>query len=622
VTMAKLIVLQTCSALFYHLETPSYDLKRKYVFACVGKPLPQHDLRLVDQSGKPARRGKSGAIQVRGPLIFKGYFNNQEATRACMMPGGWFDTGDLGTLDERNNLLIVGRMKEVIIINGQNYSSFELEYAIESADIPGLNKSFTASFSLWSQDANADSEEVVILFNPTNDALEDTPELRNTVAQINEAVIRFCRKRPMLVIPLPKQQLPKSTIGKLSRAKLKKSLQAGSFDRFKLPDRQPQSIVQRGAALTTPLQKILAVAICEETGLNPSDLHLSIALADLNIDSLGYLRVKSSLEKILEREENISMSLLLACRTIGDMDLMLLSLGTTTAEYNPIVPLVSTGSKSPIILCHPGGGEFLTWLILLKYIPDRPVYALRVRGFHKNEKPFETLDEMLETYMAGIKAHQPQGPYLLLGLCFGGMLAFELGKRLEAAGDQVSFCSGIDNPADLKRIQNREQGRKFIIDLLHFFQLLDMETALEWEKDMEDIPDDKFIEAIFARFPDGTLENLDLSVPKVKAWLRINDNMQMITKSYTPTGAISKYDLFWVPPLPQFNCTTQEWRHDWLAKWKNHVTNANQSDVDMEKSQGSLRYHPVEGTHFTILRPENVEVFQKALNAALTARGV
>jgi hypothetical protein len=96
----------------------------------------------------------------------------------------------------------------------------------------------------------------------------------------------------------------------------------------------------------------------------------------------------------------------------------------------------------------------------------------------------------------------------------------------------------------------------------------------------------------------------------------------MITKSYTPTGAISKYDLFWVPPLPQFNCTTQEWRHDWLAKWKDHVTNANQSDVDMEKSQGSLRYHPVEGTHFTILRPENVEVFQKALNAALTARGV
>jgi thioesterase domain-containing protein len=588
----------------------------------VGKNLPQHELRLVDDGGKPVRRGKSGAIQVKGALIFKRYFNNELATRACMTPDGWFDTGDLGTMDDRGNLRIVGRTKEVIIINGQNYSSFELEHAIESADIPGLNKSFTASFSIWGDDENADSEEVVILFNPTNDAIKDTPELRDTVAQINEAVIRFCRKRPMLVIPLPKQQLPKSTIGKLSRAKLKKSLLAGCFDDFKLPDCQPQSLVQQGVPLTTPLQKILATVICEETGLKPSGLHLNIALADLNIDSLGYLRIKSSLEKILEREETISMSLLLACRTIGDIDIMLLSLGTTTAEYDPIVPLVSTGSKTPIILCHPGGGEFLTWLILLRYIPDRPIYALRVRGFHKNETPFGTLEEMLETYMVGIKAHQPKGPYALLGLCFGGMLAFELGKRLEAAGDQVSFCGGIDNPADLTRIQVRAKPRNFIIDLLHFFQLLDMETALRWENEMEQVPDEKFTEAIFARFPDGTLENLDLSVPKVEAWQRINDNMQQITRSYVPTGSISKYDLFWVPPLPQYNCTDQEWRHDWLTKWKNHVTGAKQSDVDMEDSEGPLRYHRVEGTHFTILRPENIEVFQKALNAALLSRGV
>jgi hypothetical protein len=52
------------------------------------------------------------------------------------------------------------------------------------------------------------------------------------------------------------------------------------------------------------------------------------------------------------------------------------------------------------------------------------------------------------------------------------------------------------------------------------------------------------------------------------------------------------------------------------------VTGAKQSDVDMEDSEGPLRYHRVEGTHFTILRPENIEVFQKALNAALISRGV
>lgn len=597
-------------------------MRRKYVFASAGKHLPQHELRLVDDNGKHVRRGESGAIQVRGALIFKRYFNNEVATSACMTPDGWFDTGDLGMLDYQGNLRIVGRSKEVLIINGQNYSSFELEHAIEAANIPGLNKSYTASFSIWTEDAKADSEDIVILFNPVDDAVEDSTALRDTVAQINEAAIRFCRKRPIMVIPLPREKLPKSTIGKLSRAKLKKSFQAGDFDDFKLSERLAQSNTQRGAELSTPLQEVLADVLCEETELEPSQLHLNMAIADLNIDSLGYLRMKSSLEKILECEDPISMSLLLSCRTIGDIDTMLLSLGTTTAEYDPIVPLVSTGSKTPLILCHPGGGEFLTWLGLLKYIPDRPILALRVRGFHKNETPFETLDEMLEIYIAGIKNHQPKGPYSLLGLCFGGMLAFELGKKLEAAGEQVAFCGGIDNPADLTRIQVREKQRNFIIDLLHFFQLLDMETAMKWEEEMDDIPDEKFTQAIFARFPDGTLENLDLTIPKVETWQRINKNMQEITRSYVPRGKVSKYDLFWVPPLPQYKCSDEQWRHDWLAKWKHHVTDANQGDVDEEDSTGMLRYHRVQGTHFTILRPENIDVFQTALNKALESRGV
>lgn len=524
-------------------------------------------------------------------------------------------------LDEADNLRIVGRSKEVLIINGQNYSSFELEYAIESADIPGINQSFTAAFSIWEDHADTESEDIVILFNPAGDRLEDTPGLRETVAQITESVIRFCRKRPLLVLPLPQNKLPKSTIGKLSRAKLKKALLAGHFDAFKLLEYAPRSSAELGIPLTTPLQKALGKVLCEETGVNSNDLHLNKAVADMRIDSLGYLRVKSSLEKVLELEDTISMSLFLSCRTIGDMDSMLLAMGTTLAEYDPIVPLVSSGSRTPLILCHPGGGEFLTWLGLLQYIPDRPVYALRVRGFHKNEKPFETLQEMLDVYMAGIKTYQPNGPYILLGLCFGGMLAFELSKRLEAAGDLVAFCGGIDNPVDLSRIQVRSNSRNFIIDLLHFFQLLDIETALRWEEEMRAVPDQDFVKEIFARFPDGTLEGLDLSVAKVEAWQRINHNMQAITRSYVPTGSVSKYDLFWVPPLPQYECTDQEWRHNWLGGWNNYVTNANRSDVN-EESWGPLQYHRVEGTHFTILRPENIEVFQIALNAALQARNV
>ena len=63
-------------------------------------------------------------------------------------------------------------------------------------------------------------------------------------------------------------------------------------------------------------------------------------------------------------------------------------------EYDPIVPLAHEGSKIPLFLCHPGGGEVLIWLALLKFLPDRPVYALRVRGHHLDDRLFESFDEM------------------------------------------------------------------------------------------------------------------------------------------------------------------------------------------------------------------------------------
>lgn len=613
---------ETCSGIFYNTQCPTYDVKKRYVFASAGKHLPQHQMRIVDEELRPVKQGSTGSLQMKGAMIFSSYFNNPEANAACWTQDGWFDTGDQTMLDDQGNLLIVGRSKEIIIINGQNYSSFELEHAIEGSKIPGVTPGYIASFAVWT--ADSDTEDVVILFNPVDDATDDCPALRNAVAKINEACIRFCRKKPSEVIPLPKELMPKSTIGKLSRAKLKKSFQAGYFDKYRLAERAPEQRKKKveGEALTTPLQKVIEKAFVQETGLDPTELHLDLPVADLGIESLGYLRIKSVLEKELESEDPISMALFLACTTIRDVDMMLLQLGKVTTEYDPIVPLVAGGSKTPLILCHPGGGEFLTWLGLLQYLPDRRILALRVRGFHKGEESFKTLDEMLDIYVEGIKKHQPQGPYAFLGLCFGGMLAFELAKRFEAMGEKVVFCGGIDNPADLHKIQVRQKVRNFLIDLLHFFQILDLDTALRWEDEMDHIPDSEFTAAIFARFPDGTLENLDLTPAKVETWSRINQNMQDITRVYKPTGQVSKFDIFWVPPLPQYKCTDQEWRHDWLCEWKDVVEGASQKDVDADDSKGPLRYHRVEGTHFTILRPENIEVFQKALNRALEARNV
>ena len=79
------------------------------------------------------------------------------------------NTGDIGRLDSGGNLHLLGRAKEVLVLNGNNYSSFELEYALETSKNAGLTISYTAVFSSWDEKRN--SEGVVVLFNPTEAAI-------------------------------------------------------------------------------------------------------------------------------------------------------------------------------------------------------------------------------------------------------------------------------------------------------------------------------------------------------------------------------------------------------------------------------------------------------------------
>ena len=106
----------------------------------------------------------------------------------------------------------------------------------------------------------------------------------------------------------------------------------------------------------------------------------------------------------------------------------------------------STTSKTPLFLFHPGVGEIPVFLALVKHLPERPVYAFRAKGFNAGEGFFCSLEEMVSTYVSAIRTQQPHGPYALAGCSFGGMLAFATAKRLEAAGEQVSFCAIFNLP--------------------------------------------------------------------------------------------------------------------------------------------------------------------------------
>lgn len=584
---------ETCSAIFYNKEAPKYDVSHEYIFASVGSILPGNSLRLVNSQSTEVQCGEVGALQLKGPLIFKKYYNNESATADCMTEDGWFDTGDTGRLDEAGNLCIVGRTKEVLIINGQNYSSFDLEYAVERA-VPGLTSGYTATFSIWLEGTEAETEDLVILFNPEDQYAEEKDALRIYIDKITDAVTNFCGKAPAIVIPLPKSCLPKSSIGKLSRSQLKRSLLAGEFEAFKVKEQE----VQPSTAGSQGLSEELLTAVQHVVHSTMTAINAATSLSSLGIDSLGHLRLKAAIERAMpSHASKLSLVRLVGCRTLGDVDSYLSDALNTNSKYDPLVELAPKGSKPTLILGHPGNGEVLLWLPLIPYIPDRRILALRARGFEDGETPFNSLEEMLDDYYAAIKRAEPEGPYCLFGRCFGGLLTFELAQRLEAQGDEVLFLGNIDAAADFStflKTQHHEESA-LMLDLLEYLRLITPDQSQQWAAELAELSTSELREVVLQRIPE--MSNTGLSLQRLRTWVTIVSSLCHMAQDHTPHGHVKALDVFFRRAPRNSGCDDTTWRDRWISEWNDHVVQDQGQRVPLEWGKstktGALRFHHV-----------------------------
>src|SRR5213076_3147273 len=96
----------------------------------VGRPRPGFDLRIADSEGNSVSTGEAGEVVLRGPTVMAGYLDDPDATAATLSPDGWLRTGDLGVLDDRGYLRIVGRIKDMFIVGGFNVYPAEIENAL------------------------------------------------------------------------------------------------------------------------------------------------------------------------------------------------------------------------------------------------------------------------------------------------------------------------------------------------------------------------------------------------------------------------------------------------------------------------------------------------------------
>src|SRR5262249_11883929 len=187
------------------------DGERVREFVACGRPLPNHIAEIRDDSGRVLPERSIGRIFVKGPSVMAGYFEQPEATRQVLDDRGWLDTGDLGyALD--GHLVITGRAKDLIIVNGRNIWPQDLEWAVE--ELPGLRRGDVPAFSI---EGNNDEEEVILLVQcRTTDA-----EARAVLVRAVQGVVQRTAAIECKVKLIDPKGLPQTSSGKLSRSRAK-----------------------------------------------------------------------------------------------------------------------------------------------------------------------------------------------------------------------------------------------------------------------------------------------------------------------------------------------------------------------------------------------------------------
>jgi fatty-acyl-CoA synthase len=202
------------------------DLSRPARYRAIvncGKPVRGMTVEVRGEDGRPKADHQIGKVWCKGTSLMHSYYRDEEATQACMVDG-WLDTGDMGYMAD-GYLFIVGRAKDMIIINGKNHWPQDIEWAVEQ--LPGFNHGDIAAFAL---ETESGEEMPAVLVHCR---VSDPEERRKLHDQIRDKV-RSITGMNCVVELVPPRTLPRTSSGKLSRAKAKRLYLEGGIEPYKL----------------------------------------------------------------------------------------------------------------------------------------------------------------------------------------------------------------------------------------------------------------------------------------------------------------------------------------------------------------------------------------------------
>lgn len=536
---------ETCAGAIFNLSCPEYDVGNSYEVSSLGRCVEGIEMRVTVATPEGgsiiAVPDEIGNLELRGDVVFERYYRDPVATAGAFTSNHWFITGDQACIDGNGHLRLTGRTTDVTNLNGVKIPSSEIQSAIEQA----LGQTVARVLSFPSK--GPDSEQIIVTYIPNQWPIP-TEELVETDRVVKQACV-MCSGHLPLVFALSQESvslLPTSTLGKVSRSRMRSLFEMGVFQRDVDLHAKAVHLYKKSRQKTgVPSDEFsvgLAKDFADTLGLDSATFDTEASLFELGCTSMDLIKLRYRIESRLSLAMPVIMlmkhptvqSLSLALRPSSSQDNNS-SIQIEKDDYDPVIVMSSAGTKAPLWLIHPGVGEVLVFVGLAQHLKEdsRPIYALRARGFEPNQERFRSIDETVQTYVKAIRGRQPRGPYAIAGYSYGAMLAFEVAKRLESedGGGSVRFLGSFNLPPHIKSRMRHLNWNMCLLHLAYFLGLITEESADRCEDAgfRAIISRDEVINLVLEMADRSRMEELQLGKPELTRWADVAFGLQVST---------------------------------------------------------------------------------------------